>query len=77
MELSLGASMSPGGEGVGGNPEIENELDGATMPTGGAPKRSEGGFEIVCRLSLGGDGENGREAWDMDGPGEELDCRDI
>lgn len=50
------------GEGVDGRPETLNELEEATVPSPGigAPSSWEGGREAVCRLSRGGEGENGR-----------------
>lgn len=42
-------------------------MEAATVPMGGAPKSSEGGREAVCRVSLGGDGENGRAERGMEG----------
>jgi hypothetical protein len=55
------------GEGVGGSPSRLMLVEAATVPVGGAPKSSERGLEAVCRVSLGGDGENGRAERGMEG----------
>ena len=44
-----------------GRPDKSKEEEVATLAVGGrAPKRREGGRDEVCRVSRGGEGENGR-----------------